>query len=605
VRIRSQLLLMSAVVFVPSFLAAGFAVQKVRDAQRDAALRGLRETVRATSLMVDGQIQRSLGALTALSRSPRLAARDFKGLYGEAQAIDQPPDVWTIIVDAQGVQRVNTSVPFGSAPPPSSLVAPRIAKALASGKPIASDLYTGAATGKLLTTLAVPVRTPDGDRFVLMQAFSVDLWRSKAFEPTRDRSWTTAVIDSTGRFISRSRSPQTYLGKPARPELAAAAAGSSDGLIHHRTLDGIDSYDAFAHSALTGWTIAVAAPVDSIEASATQAVTWLAIGLFSALILAALGAALVGGGLIRALESAAASARGLARGHPVAARSTPIHEVSALNQAFADAARVLAEEERARGVAEADRERLLANETEARKAAQSENASKDKFVAMLGHELRNPLSAIAGAAEVLDRGVGTPEQRGRMLRVILRQSRHLAHIVDDLLEAGRMLTGKIELRASPIELAGRVGACVDAMRLTSEARSHSIVFESEEVWVEADPARVEQIVGNLIGNALKFSPAQAPISVRVWAIGTQAAIAVADRGPGIPEHLAERVFEPFVQGPGPVDGMPSGLGVGLALVRQLVELHGGKVVVSATPGGGATLTVVLPRATRQGGPLAA
>jgi signal transduction histidine kinase len=93
--------------------------------------------------------------------------------------------------------------------------------------------------------------------------------------------------------------------------------------------------------------------------------------------------------------------------------------------------------------------------------------------------------------------------------------------------------------------------------------------------------------------------------VRVWAIGTQAAIAVADRGPGIPEHLAERVFEPFVQGPGPVDGMPSGLGVGLALVRQLVELHGGKVVVSATPGGGATLTVVLPRATRQGGPLAA
>lgn len=588
---------MSAVVFVPSFFAAGVAVEEVRSAQREAALRALRETVRANSLMIDGQIERSLGALTALAQSPSIAARDFKAFYGEAKAVDQRPDVWTILLDSAGRQLVNTSVPFGAALPTSTLAAPRVVNALATGKPLASDLFVGAASGKLLTTFYFPVPTssPEGRRYVLAQAFSVDYWRSRTFEPTRDPTWVAAVLDSTGRFISRSRSANELLGKPARPELADAAARSTAGMIRHKTLEGTDSYDAFGHSSLTGWTVAVAAPVASIEASATQAVALLALGLFSALSFALFGAALVGGRLIRGLEAAATSARALARREPIAAPPTSIRELRSLGDAFTDAAAVLAEESRALAAAQADRDRLLANEIEARERAQAESAAKDKFVAMLGHELRNPLAAIAGAVEILHRNVGSPDQRDRWLKVVLRQNRHLAGLVDGLLETSRMLSGKIQLRNIAMDLAVCVGECVEALRLTEAAAGHPITFEAQEAWIDGDAARIEQIVSNLIGNALKFSPAGYPVHVRVSAFGANATLAIADLGPGIPEHLAELVFEPFVQGPPPGGGLSAGLGIGLALARQLVELHGGRISVGPTSGGrGATLTVSLP-----------
>ena len=386
----------------------------------------------------------------------------------------------------------------------------------------------------------------------------MDHWRSRAFEPTRDPTWVAAVLDSTGRFISRSRSANELLGKPARPELVAAAARSTAGMIRHTPLEGTDSYDAFGHSALTGWTIAVAAPAASFEASATQAVALLAFGLFSALSFALVGAAPVGGRLIRGLEAAAAAARALARREPIAEPLTRIRELRLLGDAFADAAVVLAEERRSLAAAQGERDSLLANEIEARERAQAESAAKDKFVAMLGHELRNPLSAIAGATEILRRNVGSPDQRDRWLKVVVRQNRHLAGIVDGLLETSRMLSGKIQLRAVPMDPAACVGACLEAMRLTEAADDHLIAFEAQEVWINGDAARIEQILSNLIGNALKFSPPGSPVAVQISARDTDATITVTDLGPGIPDHLVELVFEPFVQGPPPAGGLSAG-----------------------------------------------
>jgi hypothetical protein len=172
-RIRSHLLLLTTVVLVPGFLAAGVAVTKVRESERQTALEGLHETVRATALLVDGQVQRSLGALTALAQSPNLQTGDFKALYDQAQAVDQKPDVWTIVLNATGTQRINTTVPFGT-PPPAPVVAERVAKVLATQRPLVSDLIFGPATGTLLTTIYVPAKTSPAGNFVVAQAFSVD-----------------------------------------------------------------------------------------------------------------------------------------------------------------------------------------------------------------------------------------------------------------------------------------------------------------------------------------------------------------------------------------------------------------------------------------------
>ena len=202
-RIRSHLLLLAAVVLVPGFLAAALAIAAVREGERQAALHGLDETVRATALLVDGQVQRSIGALTALAQSQHLRTGDLQAFYREAQAIDQKPHVWTLLLDETGAQRLNTAVPFGTPlPPPTALE--RVTKVLATQRPLVSDVIVGPATGKLVTTLYMPVPPTPNGRFVVAQAFAVDHWKQTAMQPEGRADWIVAVIDRNGKFISRS-----------------------------------------------------------------------------------------------------------------------------------------------------------------------------------------------------------------------------------------------------------------------------------------------------------------------------------------------------------------------------------------------------------------
>ena len=583
-------------MLLPGFLAAVFAVQKVRDGAREAALGTLRETVRATALLVDGQVQRSLGGLTALGNSPHLQTGDFAAFYEEARALDLPPDVWTLLLDETGTQKLNTAVPFGTPPPPPVAKA-RVATVLATQRPLVTDVIAGPATGKLLTTIYLPAKpTPTGQRYVVAQAFSVEHWRKSALQPQGRADWIVAVIDRNGKFISRSHRTDEFLGRPARPELTAAAAAGNDGLIRHSTHEGIDAYDAFTHSALTGWTIAVAAPVDTIDASATQSIIWLALGIAIALAAALLGASTLSRILINAMEAASSAARVLGEGRQPAPPRTPLVEVNALNEALADAGRLLAHEKSLREVVEAERSYLLANERSAREAAQVDNAAKDNFLALLGHELRNPLAAISGATEVLARREPDPQTLRRYLEIIRRQNRHLSRIVNDLLEIRRMLSGKIVLEARPLDLAECVRSCVDSLQTVDRGQQSRLMVDAETVWIEGDPVRIEQVVNNLVTNAIKFSPLGTEVLVRVQARGEQALLEVTDAGSGIARELLPRVFEPFVQGP-TVPGRPSsGLGIGLALVKQIVALHGGTVEArSAGLGHGSTFAIRLPR----------
>lgn len=593
-RIRSHLLLLTAVVLVPGFLAAGIAVKQVRDSEREAALRGLRETVRATALLVDGEVQRSLGALAALANSQHLQTGNLEAFYQQAAAVDQRPDVWTLLLDDTGTQRLNTRVPFGTPPPPPA-AKERVASVLATQRPLVTDLFQGPVTGMLLTTIYLPAKPSPAGTFVVAQAFSVEHWKKVAMQPEGRADWIVAAIDRSGRFISRSQRTDEYLGRQARPELIAAAAAARDGLIRHSTLEGIDAYDAFTHSALTGWTIAVAAPVATIEASATRAIAWLAAGVAVALAVALAGASLLSRMLLAAIDTASAAARTLGRGMPPAPPRTLVHEVNTLNDALTDAATLLAKERIARELAEADRQQLLANERAARELAQRENTSKDAFLAMLGHELRNPLAAIAGASEVLARGHQDAPSQQRFIGIIQRQNRHLNHIVNDLLEVSRMLSGKIVLAPRPLDLGHCVRHCVESLRTTDRAMNYRWQVSCGAAWVNGDAVRLEQIVNNLVVNAMQFSPPGSEVRVRAGAQGDRAVVEVADDGAGIPAELLPRIFEPFVQGPA-LSGRPSsGLGIGLALARQLVELHGGELRVhSGGPGQGALFSMSLP-----------
>ena len=246
--------------------------------------------------------------------------------------------------------------------------------------------------------------------------------------------------------------------------------------------------------------------------------------------------------------------------------------------------------------AERERAELLERARAAQRDAEAANRSKDEFLAMLGHELRNPLGAIANAAYVLDLIGGADRSSAEARQIISRQVKHVARMVDDLLDVARLTAGKIILDRRPLDLAQAVARCLDDLSAAGKTGRHRVSVTVEPVWVSADQTRVEQIVANLVLNAVKHTPANGSIGVMVDGNDQEARIRVQDSGAGIPPESLSRIFELFEQAPQTLARSGGGLGIGLTLVRRLVEMHGGQIeAASEGEGQGATFTVRLPR----------
>jgi len=225
-----------------------------------------------------------------------------------------------------------------------------------------------------------------------------------------------------------------------------------------------------------------------------------------------------------------------------------------------------------------------------------ETARRDEFLAMLGHELRNPLAAIRYASElldVLDEGEGTRAPRG----VIARQTRHLARLVDDLLDVARVTRGKITLDSSPLDLNEVARKSLHSLEQTHPTQNYTIELSphSEPLPVRGDAVRLEQVFANLLFNALKYTPSGGTIQICLEREDDHARVVVQDSGMGMDKATLPHVFDLFSQGAQSIDRSRGGLGIGLTLVRGLVELHGGRVQAhSDGPGRGSTFEVHLP-----------
>jgi signal transduction histidine kinase len=271
-----------------------------------------------------------------------------------------------------------------------------------------------------------------------------------------------------------------------------------------------------------------------------------------------------------------------------------MREVHALNMTLAQANSELERSNRALKTEIAERER-------AQEALQTEARRKDEFLAMLAHELRNPLSAIHNGVQLMHQRNVTDAKLIWVRDVLGRQVSHLTRLIDDLLDVSRIGTGLIQLQREAVDIAVVVGRAVEATQPLMETRRHRLLVDTpeESLWVDGDAVRLTQVFDNLLSNAAKYTDQYGSLQISVER-GLQgdvpaAIVRVRDNGVGIPPQMLERIFDLFTQANPTFDGAQSGLGIGLALVRGLVQLHGGEVrAASEGAGQGSEFTVSLP-----------
>jgi signal transduction histidine kinase len=343
--------------------------------------------------------------------------------------------------------------------------------------------------------------------------------------------------------------------------------------------DGRPSYAAFSRSPLSGLTVSVALPAEEVDGPIRRILWMLAAAWVVVLTLGAGLGLVLGHVIVRAMSSASSVAMALARGEAVAPAPSRITEVDELGSGLRRAAETL----RAR-----NRERDEASRL------------KDEFLMTISHELRTPLTAICGWARMMSTGQIRDEQRPRAVEAIERNAHALQQLVDDLLDVSRIVSGKLRLEVQPVALAEVVSSAVEAIRPAADAKGIQVVTDiaNDDAAISGDPGRLQQILWNLLSNAVKFTPNGGRIDIvsrRTGSPGDDVELSVRDTGVGVEPDFLPHAFERFRQGMGGTTRAHGGLGLGLSIVRHLVELHGGTVTgENNVPPPGATFRVVLP-----------
>jgi signal transduction histidine kinase len=444
---------------------------------------------------------------------------------------------------------------------------------------------------RALLLVGAPIHGDDRLDGTLVAAFAAGGLEGRI---SREGSRVT-VADGRGRTIARVN------GLVSEPPLPALPVGW-DRPDHRRGPGRVPEVAGFARIPQLGWAVAVERPRADALAGVRRGRD-LAFGLLLVVIPLTVVAGLYASRRIaRPLGDLAVAVGEMTAGNlaaPLGAASS-ITEVAHLSAAF--------EEMRDRLAARTRESERLAAELRARAEALAEtDRRKDEFLAMLAHELRNPLGAIANASYLLEQ-MGTGDRDERMAKpvaIIRRQIQHLVRMVDDLLDVSRITRGKVELRREPLDLGEVLQHAVEAARPLAATKSQSLRMDlaGSPLPVEGDATRLEQVFSNLLRNALKFTEAGGGVEVSAHRDGhggdAEAVVRVRDDGIGISAELLPRIFDLFAQGEQGLDRAGAGLGIGLTLVRSLVEMHGGRVEArSEGRGRGSEIEVRLPLVDR-------
>jgi signal transduction histidine kinase len=597
-RARSIAYYLSALVLaslVPMIVIATIFLLQQAENERVELNRRLLDTSRALSLAVDRQMAGYRVMLQSLAEADLVDERNLARLHALASRIAAIQGAELIsMFDREGRQLFNTAIrlgeplpqPFlqrrartGKSPPVDDTTA--IQRVLLTGAAGNSNLFRSLTTGKLLFTVDVPVVRSGVVRYVFNAGVAPESVATLLARSTRFKGTPALIIDGNGLVIARWGERPGTIGWPPESPLLEAIKSAPEGSVEAVSEDKVPMRFAFSRSAETGW-IAVTGVERSHYNRERARALWIGLALASLGIGVALAFAVL---LAERMRKSAIALALLAQRHDTPANRLRIREFEEVRRALIAAAAIAENEAR-------ERENRRVAEVQREEAAAA-NRQKDQFIAMLSHELRNPLAALNNAVHTTATFGVTQDTLDTMRRQVLQ----LTRLVEDLLDMSRLSLGKLRFQSELFDLRTALRAAIESTGPARERKRQKLIEQParSELRVAGDHARLTQVFANLLDNASKFSPEEATITIRSTSERGQALVEVADSGAGIDAEFTESIFTPFAQGP--AHGANAGLGIGLGVAKALVQHHRGTITVhSEGAGRGSTFIVRVPLA---------
>jgi signal transduction histidine kinase/ActR/RegA family two-component response regulator len=590
--LRRRLFALTAAGILPLAVMAGIGLYVLAWQQRAQAQRAGLELARSVGTAIDTELQSTVATLQALATTLTLDRGDLAGFRERAGRVLALETDWRAIVlaDPAGAPLLDTRQAAGAVLPPIE-EKESFDRAVGTREPAIGNLARDAG-GSWLFAVRVPVVRAGELRYVMTALVAPEQIRDVLTRQRVPGDWVISVVGGNGRRVARSRAhDQTLGGRLSESAQAVVARGGAEGVGIADTLEGERIFTPYSRLASNGWMAVLGIPTALVDAAVLRSVAVYGGGILLSLVLGTLCALWVARSISRPIADLRAAAEAVGRRAPPRVPATSIQEIRDVAAALTAAA-----DELTRG--EAERDDLLRKERKARETAEAADRAKDEFMAVLSHELRTPLNAVYGWARMLQSGqLRDPALVARAMDVIVRNSDIQVELIDDLLDLSRITTGKMRLHVRPLHLEQVLQGALDAVRPAADAKAIRIqaAIDADAGPVTGDPARLQQVVWNLLMNAVKFTPRDGRVELHALRAGSHVAVVVRDTGQGITPSLLPHVFERFRQADSSSTRAAGGLGLGLALVKHLVELHGGSVVAeSAGPAQGATFTVRLP-----------
>ena len=444
--LRSYLVGLTLAALLPVAIFAALVGTFLVSEQRETFRAGAEARTLAVLTAVDHELNGSISILSVLATLPSLDEGDLDTFRRQAQRTLATLPQWANINLAlpDGQQLMNLQVPPGAPLPNIGALDGSFERLRATGEPVVSDLAYGPVLKRWSFAVRVPVMRKGQIRYVLSAGVQADSITKVIRAQGLPADWVGVVVDRNGRIVARNIAAETSEGQFASQSLRQALARAPSGWFRGSTIEGVPVYTPYRRSELSGWAYAMGIPAATVDAVLWRGVAYLALGLSGAIAIAFILAHLVSRRIASPIASLASAAGTMARGVPLEMRGAPrIEEVSTLARAMQESSHAIAE-----------RQELVERE---KKALEAADRAKDEFLAMLSHELRNPLAALSAAAHVLKTGKASSDGALKAGAVIERQTRHMARLVSDLLDIGSVSAGKIRLERELLDVAEVVG----------------------------------------------------------------------------------------------------------------------------------------------------